>query len=175
MMALCVCVFVCVGDLVDQGRNVIVCGLPDASFSWQQLQYRWPNKASPGQLETHMRGTLQEIGLYRPSCLFWYRAECTPSTKMYVRSVGGLTGLVAARHGGPEKFDDMQDLAAAANHVVLNVLNDVNLLPFNILTTDYVNDQVCLIHGRRHVVDWTGWACPHRFCPRFFLRLMQLQ
>ena len=61
---------------------------------------------------------------------------------MYVRSVGGLTGLVAARHGGPEKFDDMQDLAAAANHVVLNVLNDINLLPFNVLTMDFVNDQV---------------------------------
>ena len=63
---------------------------------------------------------------------------------MYVRSVGGLTGLVAARHGGPEKFDDMQDLAAAANHVVFNVLNDINQLPFNILTMDFVSDQVLL-------------------------------
>jgi len=133
------------GDIVDQGRNVMICGLPDAAFSWQQLQYRLPNKPSPGQLETHMRGTLQEIGLYRPSCLFWYKAECTPSTKMYVRSVGGLTGLVAARHGGPEKFNDMQDLAAAANHVILNVLNDINLLPFNILTMDFVSDQVSLL------------------------------
>ena len=95
-----------------------------------------------------MRGTLQEIGLYRPSCLFWYRAECTPSTKMYVRSVGGLTGLVAARHGGPEKFDDMEDLAAAANHVILNVLNDINQLPFNILTMDFVSDQVIIMDAR---------------------------
>ena len=71
-----------------------------------------------------------------------YRAECTPSTKMYVRSVGGLAGLVAARHGGPEKFDGMKDLAAAANHVVLDVLNDINQLPFNIITTDFVSDQV---------------------------------
>jgi len=138
-------VMTCVlGDVVDQGRNVMVCGLPDAAFSWQQLQYRVPNKPSPGQLETHMRGTLQEIGLYRPSCLFWYKAECTPSTKMYVRSVGGLTGLVAARHGGPEKFNDMEDLAAAASHVILNVLNDINQLPFNILTMDFISDQVLL-------------------------------
>jgi len=141
------------GDIVDQGRNVVICGLPDAGFSWQQLQYRLPNKPSPGQLETHMRGTLQEIGLYRPSCLFWYRAECTPSTKMYVRSVGGLTGLVAARHGGPEKFDDMQDLAAAANHVIFNVLNDINLIPFNILTMDFINDQV------PSYVKLLAWSC----------------
>ena len=121
---------------------MVIYGLPAAEFSWQQLQYRWPNKPSPGQLETHMRGTLQEIGLYRQTCLFWYKAECTPSRKMYLRSVGGLTGLVAARNGGPEKFDDMEDLAAAANLVVLNVLNDINLLPFNIITTNFVSDQV---------------------------------
>jgi len=145
------------GDIVDQGRNVMICGLPDAAFSWQQLQYRLPNKPSPGQLETHMRGTLQEIGLYRPSCLFWYKAECTPSTKMYVRSVGGLTGLVAARHGGPEKFDDMHDLAAAANHVILNVLNDINLLPFNILTMDFVSDQVRLIPRLHDEAGSTSW------------------
>jgi hypothetical protein len=131
-----------IGDIVDQSKNVIVCGLPDAAFNWQQLQYRWPNKPSPGLLENHMRGTLQETGLYRPSCLFWYKAECTPSSQMFVRSVGGLPGLVAARHGGPEKFDSMEDLAAAANCVVLKVLGDINLLPFNILTTDFINDQI---------------------------------
>ena len=145
------------GDVVDQGRNVVVCGPPDAAFSWQQLQYRWPNKPSPGQLETHMRGTLQEIGLYRPSCLFWYKAECTPSTKMYVRSVGGLAGLVAARHGGPEKFDGMKDLAAAANHVVLDVLNDINQLPFNIVTMDFVSDQVLAL-PRRHSDQSREWV-----------------
>lgn len=132
----------CAGDIVDQGRNVIVFGLPEAKFSWQQLQYRWPNKAQPGQLENHMRGTLQEIGLYRPTDLFWYRAECTPSEKVFVRSVGGLVGLIAARHGGPEKFDSLEHLAACANRVVLRVLGDVGQLPFNVLTMDFISDQV---------------------------------
>ena len=146
------------GDVVDQGRNVVICGLPDAAISWQQLQYRWPNKPSPGELEKHMRGTLGEIGLYRPSCLFWYKAECTPSRKMYVRSVGGLTGLVAARNGGPEKFDDMQDLAAAANHVVFTRLNVINQLPFNVLTMDFVSDKVSLVYIG---VMYAGDRLPH--------------
>ena len=96
----------------------------------------------------------REIGLYRPSCLFWYKAECTPSTKMFVRSVGGITGLVAARNGGPEKFNDMQDLAAAANHVILNVLNDINQLPFNILTMDFVSDEVSLLACIAHLYTY---------------------
>lgn len=130
------------GDVVDQGRNVIVCGLPEARFDWQPLQYRIPNKPMPGQLDTHMRGTLAEIGLYRPSCVFWYRAECTPTQKVYIRSAGGVFGVVAGRHGGPEKFNSMEHLAWCANDVVLRVLNDVSRLPFNILTTDFVNDKV---------------------------------
>jgi hypothetical protein len=130
------------GDIIDLGRNVIIYGLPEAKFSWQQLQYRWPNKSQPGHLETHMRGTMQEIGLYRPTDLFWYRAECTPTPKMHSRSWGGILGLIAARHGGPEKFDNLEHLAACANRVVLRVLNDVNQLPMNVLTMDFISDQV---------------------------------
>jgi hypothetical protein len=89
-----------------------------------------------------MRGTLQEISLYRPTDLFWYRAECTPTSKVFVRSYGGLMGLVAARHGGPEKFDSMEHLASCANRVVLRVLEDINQLPVNVLTMDFVSDQV---------------------------------
>ena len=91
-----------------------------------------------------MRGTLQEIGLYRPTDLFWYRAECTPSEKVCTRSMGGLIGLINARHGGPEKFDSLEHLAACANRVVLRVLSDVNKVAFNVLTMDFINDQVVL-------------------------------
>lgn len=132
-----------IGDLIDQGKSIVLCGMTDVvSSSWQQIQTSWPNKQSPEQLGSHMRTTLQEMGLYRPTGLFWYKAECTPSSAMYVRSIGGVPGLVASRRGAVEKFDFIEDLAAATNYSILQVLRDVNRLPFNLLSIDYVHDDV---------------------------------
>lgn len=89
-----------------------------------------------------MRTALAEMSIYRPLCLFWYRAECSPSSPMYVRSIGGLPGLIAKRYGADEKFDSVEDLAAATNFEVLDVLQGLNRLPFNILSIDYVHDRV---------------------------------
>lgn len=130
------------GDIIDQGKNIVICGIRDVAYSWQQIQYRWPNKQSPEQLGQHMRTALAEMGLYRPSCLFWYKAECTPSSPMYVRSVGGLPGVIATKYGADEKFDSVEDMASATNFEVLDVLHGLNRLPFNILSIDYVHDSV---------------------------------
>src|SRR5688572_12178344 len=116
--------------------------MTDVAYSWQQIQYRWPNKQSPELLGQHMRTALAEMGLYRPSCLFWYKAECTPSSPMYVRSCGGLPGVIATRYGADEKFDSVEDMASATNFEVLDVLHGLTRLPFNILSIDYVHDSV---------------------------------
>ena len=79
--------------------------------------------------------------MYRPSGLFWYQAECTPTHQMYTRSLGGLYGLLASQRG-VEKFDFVEEMAAASNAAVLSTLLNLSSLPFNILSTDYISDEV---------------------------------
>ena len=111
-------------------------------YSWQQIQYRYPNKAWPHEMHEHLTDTIQEIGLYQPSCLFWYKAECTPVSAMYARSAGGLPGLIATRYGGQEKYESMEELASVSNSYILQVLDEISRLPFNIISFDYAHDDV---------------------------------
>ena len=129
------------GDIIDQGKNVVIFGVQGAAYTWQCLRYRWPNKVWPHEVATDMRQTISELSSQRPSDFFWYKAECTPNGPMIVRSIGGVPGVVAA-DCAEEKFEFVEDVAAALNHLVNLELNEHQILPFNALSTDYVNDEV---------------------------------
>ena len=60
---------------------------------------------------------------------------------MVTRSIGGLPGAVTCRCAD-EKFDFVEDLASAVNHCVFETLKGIVRLPFNILSTDFVHDDV---------------------------------
>ena len=60
---------------------------------------------------------------------------------MVARSVGGLPGAVTSRCAD-EKFDFVEDMASAVNHCVFETLKGIVRLPFNILSTDFVHDDV---------------------------------
>ena len=65
---------------------------------------------------------------------------------MIVRLLGGIPGL-AVRKCSKGKFEFIEDMAAAVNHQVLEVLKKVPTLPFNVLSTDYVHDDIidCIV------------------------------
>ena len=84
---------------------------------------------------------MAELSLYPNPNLYWYKAECTPDTDMVVRSIGGLPGAIY-RRCADEKFEFVQDLASAVNCQVLDALQDQTLNPFNVLSTDYIHDDI---------------------------------
>lgn len=116
-------------------------GVPNVAYSWSRLQWRWPNKPWPRELQDDMEDTLSELSMYKPEKMYWYKAECTPNASMVTRCIGGLPGAVAARCAD-EKFDFVEDLASAVNHCVNETLKGIVRLPFNVLSTDYVHDDV---------------------------------
>ena len=126
---------------MDQGKNIVIFGVPNTSYSWRCLRYRWPNKAWPHELKEDMEQTISELSLHRPRELFWYKAECTPSGSMVVRSLGGLPGAIASRCAH-EKLEFIEDMAAATNRCVLDVLLELNCNSFNMLSVDYVNEEL---------------------------------
>ena len=115
--------------------------MPQKAYSWLHLDYRWPNKAWPEDLRRDMIETLVDLEDRSSDDLFWYKAECTPNAAMVTRSIGGVPGAAVFRRAD-EKLEFVRDLAGAVNHVVLEVLNDVSKLPFWVLSTDYVQDDV---------------------------------
>lgn len=131
-----------VADIVNQGRNVVICGVPNAAYCWRGIQHHWPNRPWPEQLRADLEATLTEVASRPPDRLFWYKAECTPDTSMVVRNLGGVPGLWAKSKGGLEKFEFLEDMAASANHAVYEVLQGVEHLPFNVLSTDFVQDDI---------------------------------
>ncbi len=60
---------------------------------------------------------------------------------MIVRCIGGLPGVMAAPRSD-EKLEFVEELGAATNRCVMDVLLDCDSLPLNILSIDYVNDEV---------------------------------
>ena len=88
------------GDLIDQGKQVAVFGVPHVAYTWNKLRWRWPNKAWPKELQDDFEDSLSEMSMYPPgNNLFWYKAECTPNAAMVTRCVGGVPGLGAGRVG----------------------------------------------------------------------------
>ena len=130
-----------VGDLVDQAKNVMIFGVPRKSYSWLGLDYRWPNKAWPSELKEDMITTIADVEDRRSTNLYWYKAECTPNAAMVTRSVGGVPGAAAFKRA-EEKLEFVKDLAEATNRVILDVLQDQHTLPFHILSTDYIQEDV---------------------------------
>ena len=129
------------GDIVDQGKQIFISGIPNVAFSWKNLQAHWPNKQWPDDLHDDFENMLAEFYDSGPQSYFWYKAECTPGTHMVIRSLGGVPGA-AAHKCADEKFEFVEDMAAAANYVVYEILNQADKLPINVLSTDFVNDEI---------------------------------
>ena len=129
------------GDLIDQAKNVMIFGVPNKSYSWVGLDYRWPNKSWPDDLKEDMITTIADMDERTSKNLFWYKAECTPNAAMVTRSIGGVPGAAACRKAD-EKLEFVEDLAAVTNREILDVLNDTDVLPFQVLSTDFVQDEV---------------------------------
>ena len=127
--------------MVDQGKNIIVFGMPSKSYSWGSLDYRWPNMAWPDELKQDLTETIADFHHNPPHDLYWYKAECTPNAAMVTRCIGGLPGAAVFRRAD-EKLEFLEDLAAAANHRILEVLHETPVLPFWVLSTDYVQNDV---------------------------------
>ena len=115
--------------------------MPQKAYSWLHLDYRWPNKAWPEELRRDLIETLVDLEDRSADDLFWYKAECTPNAAMVTRCIGGVPGAAVFRRTD-EKLEFLRDLAGSTNHVVLQVLDDVSKLPFWVLSTDYVQDEV---------------------------------
>ena len=128
-------------DITNYGRNVIFYGVPDVGFSWNCLDYRWANKTSPDDLVADMQTTLQDLSMYCPYYMFWYKASCQTSGAMVTRDIGGLAGVIASRRC-PDKFAYLEELAAATNFKTCEVLDEVRRFPFNVFSTDYVADSI---------------------------------
>ena len=126
---------------MDQGRQVGIFGVPNVAYTWNKLQWRWPNKAWPKELQDDLEDTLSELSMYKPNNIYWYKAECTPNAPMITRCIGGLPGACAAKCAD-EKFDFVEDLASAVNHTVYETLKGIVRIPFNVLSTDYVQDDI---------------------------------
>jgi hypothetical protein len=132
------------GDIVDQGRNVVISGVPDVAYSWKSIRYRWPNKPWPEELRADMEMVISDLHGQAPQdVVYWYKAECTPDPSMVIRNIGGVPGVwVKNKRGAVEKFDFVEDLAAAVNQVVYEVLQPLQRIPFHVLSTDFVQDDI---------------------------------
>ena len=127
------------GQIVSQGTNILLFG-EKVSYS-QKLNYRWPNKTKPVEIQTDLDQHVRER-INRPGyAFFWYKAECTPDAAMVVRNLGGVPGLIAASCAA-EKFEFIEGMATSVNHGVLDVIEGCTSLPFNVLSTDYVTDDI---------------------------------
>lgn len=60
---------------------------------------------------------------------------------MVTRCIGGLPGACASRCAD-EKFDFVEDMASAVNHCVYETLKGIEKMPFNVLSMDYVQDDI---------------------------------
>ncbi len=127
--------------MVDANKNVVVVGMPGVAYSWTNIDNRWANKAWPDELALDMSNTISDYMLHNPYFMFWYKAECTPNASMVVRNLGGAPGLVASQCAH-EKFEFLEELAASTNTHVLEILEEVSVLPFQVLSTDYIHDDV---------------------------------
>ena len=58
-----------------------------------------------------------------------------------MRGIGGLPGAIAAQCAD-EKFDFIEDMASAINHCILRILNECDMMPFNVISTDYINTSI---------------------------------
>ncbi len=124
---------------MENGKNVVVFGVPAASYCWPGLHFRWPNKAWPSEIEADFCSTVQELSMYNPHYLYWYKAACTPNSYAIVRNLGGVPGAVVA-HWSEEKFEFLEDIAAAVNFRILDVLNSMTHIPINVLDVDFVEE-----------------------------------
>lgn len=70
-----------------------------------------------------------------------YKMEVTANAHTIIRSLGGLPS-VCVSSCAPEKFDFQEDVAASANHILLQALNQEDLIPFNFISTDFVSDDI---------------------------------
>ncbi|ELU09758.1 hypothetical protein CAPTEDRAFT_218008 [Capitella teleta] len=133
-----------IGDIVDQGRNIVISGVPNASYSWRSIRHHWPNKPWPEQLRCDMEALITDLSLIPAhETLFWYKAECTPDAAMVMRNIGGVPGAWAKRkRGGQERFEFIEDMAAAVNQVVYEVIQPLDRIPFQVLSTDFVQDDI---------------------------------
>ena len=128
-----------VGDIVEYGKNIVVFGVPGAAYCWPTLNYRWPNKAWPSEIEADFKSTVQELSMYNPYYLYWYKAECTANAYAIVRNLGGVPGAIVAKCA-EEKFEFLEDLAAALNFRIMENLEPMTHIPFNILSVDFVEE-----------------------------------
>ena len=60
---------------------------------------------------------------------------------MIVRSVGGVPGA-AAHKCTDEKFEFIEDMASAANLLINDILNQIETIPFNVMSIDFVQDEI---------------------------------
>lgn len=126
---------------MENGKNVMIFGVPNVAYTWRCLKYHWPNKAWPSELEVDMTSKLQELSAYNRHQYFWYKAECTPNAMAVTRNLGGLPG-VCISHCAEEKYEFLEEMAYAVNDRVHKVLSKSTCLPFNVLSTDYVHNDI---------------------------------
>ena len=118
----------------------MIFGMPNVAYSWKGLEYRWPNKSWPSELSADFIDTLTNHDRTSRE-LFWYKAECTPDAAMVARSIGGVPGVAMVKRA-EEKYDFLEDLAGATNYAIYDVLQDIEYLPFNIISFDFVPDDL---------------------------------
>ena len=65
---------------------------------------------------------------------------------MVTRSIGGVPGVAAIRRS-EEKFEFLEELASVANKSIYEVIQDIQKIPFNVLSVDFVQDDIieCII------------------------------
>lgn len=126
---------------MERGKNVVVFGVPGASYCWPGLNYRWANKAWPSELQADFQSTVQELSMYNPHYLYWYKAECTPNAYAIVRNLGGVPGCIVAKCS-EEKFEFIEDIAAALNFRILQDLIAMTHIPFNVISVDFVEESL---------------------------------
>ncbi len=129
------------GEIVSYHKNVVVFGVPRVKYTWPGLNYRWPNKPWPTQLQEDLSSTIQELSMYNPHYLYWYKGSCTPNAYAIVRNLGGLPGAIMAKCS-EEKFEFLEDLAAATNQLIYETLDSMSHIPFNFLDMDFVEDSL---------------------------------
>jgi hypothetical protein len=120
---------------------VFVAGMPGVPYSWRGFTYHWPNKQWPRELVQDLETKMTELGTSQPSQTFWYKAECTPGPLMITRGLGGVPGLVASKCA-EEKYDFIKEMSSVVNHKVAGVLSKASRIPFDIISLDYVHDDI---------------------------------
>lgn len=123
------------------GKNIVVFGVPGAAYCWPGLNYRWPNKGWPSEVEADFKNTVQELSMYNPYYLYWYKAECTPNAYAIVRNLGGVPGAAVA-NCSEEKFEFLEDLSAGLNFRIMESLDSMTHIPFNVLSMDFVEESL---------------------------------